>query len=175
MVKVVLFIAMSLDGYVADQEGSIEFLSNVEQREEDTTYEEFYKNVEAVVLGRTTYDQITTELSVDNFPYSNVDSYVLSSKDFQDTEHIFFKNEAVNELIPKLKEKYTKTIWIVGGSSIIKPLIEQGLIDEYQITIIPYLLGKGIPLFNKSAYEHKLSLKSSHIKNEMVYLTYTRI
>lgn len=173
MSKVVLFIAMSLDGYIADEHGSIDFLSKITPIEDDNTYEDFYKDVEAVVMGRTTYDQITTELAVNNYPYHNVDSYVLSSKVSHNSDHIFFINEAVDVLISKLKEKYTKTIWIVGGSSIIKALIEHGLIDEYQITIIPYLLGNGIPLFKDSDFKHKLSLKSSHVKNEMVYLTYT--
>lgn len=174
MAKTVLFISMSLDGYLADVNGSIDWLSDVVQTEEDLTYDKFYKDVSAVILGRVTYDQITTQLAVDHYPYSNVDSYVITREKRKDLDHVYFTNEDVVDVVKKQRDKYDGILWIVGGSSLIQPLVEANLIDEYQISVMPMILGDGVKLFKPTHKKIPLSLKKSEVINEMVYLTYEK-
>lgn len=75
--KVVLYIATSLDGYIADKEGKVDWLVPTGV-EEDTSYEDFYAQVDTVIMGRTTYDQVVTELSPTHYPYEDVTSYIMT-------------------------------------------------------------------------------------------------
>ncbi len=174
MKKVVLFISMSLDGYLADPKGSIDWLSDEDIKKEDKSYDDFYKDVTSVVLGRVTYDQITTSLSPDHYPYDNVNSFVLTQEDREDLDRIFFIKDSASDLVRREKEKGDGVLWIVGGASIIQELVGDNLIDEYQIAIMPTLLGDGIKLFK--TFENKISLKIKLLKhiNDMVYVNYVR-
>lgn len=173
MKKTTFFISMSLDGYIADDKGGIDWLE-LPMTEDDTTYEDFYKDVSAVVLGSTTYKQITTELAPDNYPYANVDSYVFSSKKHEDTEMVKFINGDIIEKIQEIQSLPGDTLWIVGGGSLAKPLIEKNLITDYYIAVMPKILGKGIPLFQEMNMEHlTLHLENTYTRNDIVYLHYT--
>ncbi len=174
MGKVVLFISMSLDGYLAKSDGNIDWLhSHQKQTVEDKTYEEFYSKVDTVILGRNIYDQIVNVLAKDKYPYADSESYVITSRPLEDRENIKFTSESVSDLVKKLKEE-KEYIWIVGGSRLIQPLLEENLIDEYQIAIIPTLLGDGIKLFRNFDNLIELQLKESKAINGITYLTYTR-
>lgn len=162
MRKVILYIATSLDGYIAEEDGGIRWLTDDVQFDEgDTSYDDFYSTVDTVVLGRTTYDQVTQELSPANYPYEDVKSYVMTSKPFKGQDNLIPTNENIINLIKTLKAQSGKAIWIVGGASIIYPLVKENLIDEYQISIVPVLLGKGIPLFEKN--NQKINLKIDQV------------
>ncbi|WP_080145545.1 dihydrofolate reductase family protein [Marinilactibacillus piezotolerans] len=174
--KVVLFIAMSLDGYIARKNGSIDWLElNVMNKQEDSTYDEFYKSVDTVIMGRTTYDQVVSELSPDVYPYADAESYVLTSRPGDSSEKIHFTDEDVTDLVSKLKQSPGDDIWIVGGQSVITPLIQNNLIDEYQITIVPMLLGEGIPLFKPIENEIELRQVGCYVLNQLTYLTFIRV
>lgn len=173
--KVVLFIAMSLDGYIARKNGAIDWLdTNVDDPVEDFSYEKFYSTIDTVIMGRTTYDQVINELSPDLYPYKDIQSYVLTSRPAQPKKHVKFINEEISELILRLKREAGKDIWIVGGHSIIKPLLQHNLIDEFRITIIPTLLGNGIPLFDSFQDEIKLHQVNSYVRNQLTYLHFVR-
>jgi len=170
--KVVLYISTSLDGFIADSNGSIDWIEqNITKGMEDTSYDDFYSEVDTVILGRTTYDQITKELSPNYYPYSDSKTYVITSKGNKVDGDVTFTDNDVVDLIKDLKKESGKNIFIVGGSSVINPLIENNLIDEYQIAIIPTILGTGISLFN---LEKQLILTTTHVKlvNNIVYHTY---
>ncbi|MGX7013593.1 dihydrofolate reductase family protein [Vagococcus silagei] len=173
--KIILYIAMSLDGYIATKDGSIDWLESDEPiLEEDNSYETFYETVDTVIMGSTTYDQVVNELSPDIYPYENATSYVLTSKKRTDKENIHFVNQDIVDLVDDLKEKSGKNIWIVGGSSIVAPLVAANLIDEYQLAIVPVILGEGIPLFK--AQEKTIFLKKEKVytKNNLSYLTFVK-
>ncbi|WP_159638590.1 dihydrofolate reductase family protein [Erysipelothrix anatis] len=173
--NVILFISMSLDGYIADKEGSIEWLS-VPMEAEDTTYDAFYKNVDTVLLGYKTYHQIVTELAVDNFPYKDVQTLVFTRRDLtSDETNIQFINDDVVSQVQALKHEPGNDIWIVGGASLVRHLVDANLIDEYQIAIIPKLIGDGISLFSKSLHQQGLKVVSSNVINDIVYLTYHKV
>ncbi|GEK29869.1 MAG: dihydrofolate reductase family protein [Kurthia sp.] len=174
MRKVILYIATSVDGYIAKEDGSISWLEDVEMTEADTSYEQFYDSVDTVIMGRTTYDQITTELSLDMYPYEDATSYIMTSREADKRENCHFVAGSIIELVKKLKAEAGSNIWIIGGNGVIQALVEANLIDEYQITLIPIILGKGIPLFNEMEEPVKLKASSSNCKNGMITTIYKR-
>ena len=175
MRKVILYIAMSLDGYIADSKGSVEWLGGQDVANQELgSYPEFIKTVDTVIMGWKTYHQIVTELSPDEWVYKGMKSYVITHQKLTETDEIIGTEQALDELIEKLKQQEGKAIWICGGASIANQLIEKDLIDCYHITIIPTLLGGGIRLFDKEHEELKLKLMSTHSYNGMTDLVYER-
>ena len=174
--KVILYIAMSLDGFIARDNGDVDWLTmDTTPLEVDTMYEDFFEEVDTVVMGRKTYDQVVSELAPNDYPYKNKLSYVMTTQDRQNTETVFFVNESINELILNLKKQMGKNIWIVGGNTIITPLINSNLIDEYRIALLPVLLSSGISLFSSLTKEVKLKQVAAQKINELTYLTLEKL
>lgn len=175
MKRVVLFIAMSLDGYIADCEGNVDWLMGQEPQQDDmVSYDEFIKKISTVVIGWNTYHQIITELSPGKWFYSGLKSYVLTHRRLPSTGEIVFVDEDVCKLVRDLQETSSKDIWICGGAAVIRPLIEADLIDQYYISVIPTILGDGIRLFEGKSSEIKLRLVNTKRYNGIVDLVYER-
>lgn len=168
--KHVLYIAVSLDGYIASQNDSLDWLFEV-QGEGDNGYSEFIKNIDCIVMGRRTYDWIMKN-DKNGFPYKNQKCYVFTSKKDK-LEHVETISQDVLSFSKELKEKY-KNIWIVGGGVVLRDYLKLNIIDEYRITIAPVLLGKGIKLFNEFENDIKLTLKEVTRMNQFVELKYIR-
>ena len=174
MKKISLFIAMSLDGYIADSKGSVDWLPGQGDDDDNVdAYSKFVKNIDTVVMGWNTYAQVRMELSPE-WPYEEMESYVITHRNERSTDNIKFVGEAPCELTARLKEMPGKDIWICGGSNIIQPLIRENLIDEYRVSVIPTILGDGILLFGKRETELQLRLKETKMYNGIVELVYTR-
>ncbi|MDE6167353.1 MAG: dihydrofolate reductase family protein [Acetatifactor sp.] len=175
MRRVILFIAMSLDGYIADSEGKVGWLGGQGNDEEMIdTYSEFVANVDTVVMGWNTYDQIITELSPKEWVYSGLESYVVTHRDCPSTELVRFTGEEPCSLIRKLKKEAGKGIWICGGADIVRQLMTEDLIDMYYVSVIPMLLGKGIRLFGGSGKEIPLRLVKTQSYDGITDLVYER-
>lgn len=175
MRNIVLYIAMSLDGFIADENGGIDWLKGQEVREQDMgSYPEFIKTVDTVVMGYNTYNQIITELSPERWFYEGMDTYVMTHKQYPSKAEIFFTNEEVKRLLERLQQKQGKDIWICGGAHVADQLIKADLIDRYHITVIPAIMGKGVRLFQNDNEEILLKLISSASYNGMVDLVYER-
>ena len=175
MRKVKLFIAMSVDGYIADKNGGVAFLQGDEDcLENESTYSEFIKNIDTVLMGWNTYNQIITELSPDNWVYDNLLTYVFTHREQQDSDKIIFTSDNLEELIKKLKGVEGKDIWICGGADLVQQAISSDVIDEYLISIVPTILGNGIKLFSQNDAEHKLKLINTITNNGIVELNYIR-
>ncbi len=175
MKKVITYIAMSLDGYIADKDGNVSFLGgDGSDKENFGSYPQFIETIDTVVLGYSTYHQIVNELSPDEWAYKGKKSYVLTHKNIKNTNEIIFTSEDISKLTSNLKKEAEKNIWICGGASIINQFHKKNLIDEYIITIIPTILGDGIRLFDKTDIELKLKLKSTKNYNGMVDLVYEK-
>lgn len=154
--KVLLYIAMSLDGYIAKNDDNIDFLSSVETLNEDYGYSDFIKNVDTVILGRRTYDKVKT-FGIP-FPHKDKKVFVLSRSLTGKDEHVVFVND-VKGLIQQLKIENGKDIYCDGGSELVFELLKYSVIDSMIISIIPYLLGNGIKLFKDGHPEQKLIYK----------------
>lgn len=173
MRKVVLYIAMSLDGYIADETGSVDFL-NGHGDEADETYLRFIEEVDSVVMGWNTYHQITTELLPDEWVYENIESYVITHHPATFHEKITFVNQNPCELVKKLKCEKGKKIWICGGADIIAQLMNENLIDEYVISVLPIILGQGISLFGGTFQKINLNFVRTQVIGDLVELVYER-
>ena len=175
MRKVVLFIAMSLDGYIADKNGNVDWLNGQDiDGENIDTYSIFTKDIDTVVMGWNTYDQIVTELSPTEWVYSDFTSYVITHRELPSTDGIIFTKKDPCSIVNELRQKPGKAIWICGGAGIIQPLIEADIIDSYYISVIPTILGSGIRLFGTTPDELKLKLVRTQTYNGIVELIYTR-
>lgn len=168
--NVVLFIASSLDGYIATEDESLEWLFNVEG-EGDNGITEFYDTVDTILMGKRTYDWIIKE-NPGEFPYKNKECYVFSRSIIENTEDVKFVNGNINRFVNKLKSQEGKNIWIVGGGELLLSFIEEMLVDEMIITVAPTILGKGIPLFREGNQQLNLSLKGMRRFNQFAELRY---
>ncbi|MCB5954690.1 dihydrofolate reductase family protein [Enterococcus sp. CWB-B31] len=176
MRKVILYIATSLDGYIAETDGSIDFLTvETDAPEEDNSYEELLERIDTVVLGRTTYDQVVNELSPEQYPYEDKTSYIITHHEKPENADLIFTAEQPDKLVERLKKEEGKDIWIVGGGQVITPLINCNLIDEYIVTTIPVILGQGIPLFQSIKQSVVLKSVDSYCKNGMITSTYSKV
>jgi dihydrofolate reductase len=159
MKKIISNVAMSLDGYIAKNDGDISFLSAVEKEGEDYGYADFLKSVDTIIVGRKTYDKI---LSI-KFEYpSDKDVYVITHDEKSDHDRIKFYTGSLLKLVSELRIKPGKNIFCDGGSEIINQLINNNLIDEFIVSVIPIILGSGIPLFKSGIPELTLKLVSCH-------------
>ena len=147
MRKLILYSALSLDHFIADHKGDIDWLTNNEYVTpgEDFGYAAFYEHIGITVMGNNTYKQV---LCFDvPFPYPDKHNYVVSRSKHLDTEYVRFLNSNCIEYINKLKAKSGKNIWLVGGGEVNTLFHDNGLIDQLILTYIPIQLKSGIPLF----------------------------
>ena len=164
MTKVLVYIASSLDGYIAREDGSIDWLPEPSE----SGYDVFYKSIDTVIMGKTTYDQV---LTFGEYPYKDKKSFVFSRTNQKKDEHVEF----VSDVTKFVKDGFPGTgenIWLVGGAKIITSFLKQGVVDEIIITKIPILLGKGISLFPNLEDQTKLELIKTEKYGQLVDLHY---
>lgn len=175
MRKIILFIAMSLDGYIADDNGGVEWLKGQgNDGETIDVYSEFIKDIDTVIMGWNTYHQVVTELSPNEWVYKDFTTYVFTHRKKKSSEQIKFTSEYPISLLKQLKARDGKSIWICGGAHIVQQLINEDMIDEYYISVIPTILGRGIRLFDKAEKEIKLKLCKTQTYNGITDLVYVR-
>lgn len=174
MRKAVLYIAMSLDGYIADKNGGVGWLSGHNGKDSAGSYEAFAESVDTVIMGRNTYEQIVTELSPEEWVYSGMQSYVVTHRKQAAKDGILFTDESPLSLIARLKREDGKDIWICGGASLAQQAITAGLIDVYRISVIPTILGGGIRLFGETEQKRLLRLKDVRAYDGIAELIYEK-
>lgn len=155
MPKVVLFIATSLDGYIASPDGTVDWLFH----DADYGYTEFMASVDAVVMGRKTWEQART---FEDVPFAGKQVIVFShSQSNANESRIRFVHGDPATTIPEINSSVKKDIWLVGGGDLIQQFIGSNLIDEFRIFMHPIILGHGIPLFPRHSGRTDLSFVSS--------------
>lgn len=176
MKNVILYIAVSLDGYIADRNGSVSWIKGQNDSVElEDTFTPFFDSIDTVIMGKRTYDQIVTELSSNHWPYMGATTFVITHDDESiGTEHIRFSNTSVCRLVDELREQSGKNIWICGGAQVARQLIEKDMIDTYHIAVIPVILGGGIKLFDTTEHKIDLTLACTKEYNGIIELTYYR-
>lgn len=136
-----MFIATSLDGYIAGTYGEIDWLFD----DADYGYKEFYASIDTMLMGNSTYKQV---LTFGDFPHRDKEIFVFT-KDInqKNDKNVSYISNDISTFVANLKMKTGKDIWLVGGSEINSILLSNDLIDEMIISIHPLLLGAGISLF----------------------------
>ena len=159
MPKVTLYIAASLDGYIARSDGGIDWLAMVEVPGEDYGYENFYSSVDAIALGSKTYE---LALSFEEWPYSGKSTFVFTQRALPcDRDDVALVIDPVETLLARLDTQGFQHLWLVGGGTLVNSFLQQDLIGDYIISTIPIILGEGIPLFPPPSPQVKLQLVSA--------------
>jgi dihydrofolate reductase len=143
MVKksIILYIAMSLDGFIAKKDGNLDWLIKYDDNSEDYGFKALYDSIETVLIVSTTYFQIEGV-------YEGKEVYVFSNSKQEVTGgNVHFVCGDVVDVLKDLKPD-SGGIWLVGGADLINQFVKDDLIDEYIITVIPTVLGSGISLFD---------------------------
>ncbi len=171
MRKVVLYIASSLDNFIARPDGDISWLQTPDLtiEGEDFGYMDFYESIDTTLMGNKTYQQV---LGFDMpFPYDEKENFVFSKSNTGKDKYVTFISENLVEFVTNLKKLPKKDIWLIGGGEINSILLENKLIDKIILTIVPVSLGEGILIFNQKPEEQGFILeKSTSYKNGMVQL-----
>lgn len=154
--KVILYIATSLDGYIAKPNDDLSFLSIVQQEGEDYGYVAFIQTVDTVILGRKTYSWVMAH--VPEFPHADKNTFVITRTKRPDDGKTVFYTGNLKALVLKLKSEAGKNIFIDGGAEIVNELLKDELIDEFIISVVPVLVGNGTKLFNDGRPEQILKL-----------------
>ncbi len=173
--KLILYISMSVDGYIATKDNDLSWLSVVEKEGEDYGYHAFNEMVDTYIVGRKTYE-IVLGLSGGIFPPADQHNcYVITRQARENENAVTFYNGKIEDLIARLKSENGKHIYCDGGAEIVKLLMDKDLIDEYIISVIPILLGDGIRLFKGGSPMLGLeALPSKQFDSGLVQLHYVR-
>lgn len=165
MRKVILFIASSLDCFIARKNGDVSWLF----MDSDYGYKKFYNSIDTVLMGRKTYE---TAKKFEKVPYKEKKCFVFSRMQMKNNGNVDFVKNPVQFTKSILKQK-GKNIWLGGGAEIISLFLNNKLIDEIVISMHPIILGNGIHLFKCIKKDVKLNLISKKIyKNGLVQLKY---
>ena len=121
--KVILYIAMSLDGYIASPDNGLEFLSMVEEKDQDYSYKDFVNTVDTVIVGRKSYEKVLS-MGMD-YPLSNKDLYIITRTPRPAVGSTKFYTGNLKELVLNLKSQKGKSIYVDGGAQIIQELMRQ--------------------------------------------------
>ncbi len=156
MRKISLFIAMSLDGYIAKPNDDLSFLKFVEKEGEDYGYSEFVSTIDTIIIGRKTYDYVLKEIGPSHYDNGQRDVYVITRTERPQLGRTIFYTGSITDLVKQLKSEQGKNIYCDGGAEIINELMKHTLIDEFKISVIPVLLGTGTRLFKDGRPEQIL-------------------
>lgn len=164
MTKITVYIALSLDGYIARENGDIDWLPEITE----SGYNAFYKPIDAVIMGKTTYDQV---LTFGEYPYKDKKSFVFTRNTKNNDDNVVFLSD-IEKFVKYGFPAAGENIWLVGGAQIISSFLKQRVVDEIITSIIPVLLGRGIPLFKNIENETKLELIKTEKYDQLVDLHY---
>jgi dihydrofolate reductase len=168
-----LYIAQSLDGFIADRDGGVEWLEKWGAEGEDHGYADFLSGVGGVVMGATTYEQA---LSWDiPWPYHAIPSWILTHRALPRPQgaDIRFAQGEVTDVLAEIEEAAEGNIWLVGGANLVKQFIEARLVDELMLFVVPVMLGEGIPLFQSIAPTEAKLVGTKEYGSGLVELRYS--
>ncbi|MBD2811256.1 dihydrofolate reductase [Xenorhabdus sp. Vera] len=148
MSKLIYYVAATMDGYIATKNHELDWLYDSPPGNDATPYDEFYQKIGAAIMGATTYEWIMKN-APDEWPYKNIPSFILSSRNLTIPANI---NVIVTQDNPKdiaTKAKIAakgKDVWVVGGGKTAASFADAGELQQLFITTVPVLLGSGIPV-----------------------------
>ena len=171
MPELIYYVAASLDGYIATPDGGVEWLN--EFTGEDYGYDDFYASIDAVWQGRATYQKC---LEFPAWPYPGKSSVVFTHAQLaSERDDVRFTDESPTAELARARRHRWQRIWLVGGGGLATACRDAGVLSEYIVSLIPVVLGAGIPLFARGGTIEPLTLTDTrHWKNGVVQLHYRR-
>ena len=172
MRNVVLGLGISLDGYIARADGSVDFLF----MPKNYSMGPFFATIDTALMGRKTYD-VALKMGGGSYNDSGLRSYVFShSQPPGERGGLTFVNESPKTFVEKLRKSPGKNIWLMGGGELVRDFLKEDLVDELYIGVVPVLIGEGLPLFPPGFPQRKFSLlENKTFSKGMIALKYTRI
>jgi dihydrofolate reductase len=163
--KIIAYIATSADGYIARPNGDIEWLNRRDSKI-DYGIRAFYRSIDTILWGRKTYDWALAYQKKHKIKQSmfdkNVTNYVFSRKPPKNpVPEVQFVSKPVNAFARHLRKQKGKNIWMMGGGELIASFLDAGELDEFDIHVIPTLIGDGIPLIARRHRDVELRLLAS--------------
>lgn len=156
MSRVRLYVATSLDGFIADREGSVDWLDQHDPR--DYGFNDFFAEVGAVIMGRRTYEFVRA--IGDHWPYAGKRVFVMSSRTLVGVpDGVLPKPGGIGPAIEAARAATSKEIWVVGGAVAIQSALDGGHVDLIETFIVPVLLGRGLPLIADLRTRQNLSFE----------------
>lgn len=168
--KLVAYLGLSLDGYIATLDESVAWLEAVEG-EGDNGYGDFYASIDTVLMGRATYDWIDQRMVP--YPYSDKANYVFTTREAKPRPGVTFVNGKAAELVADLKEQPGQDIWLCGGGGLFSQLLAAGQVDQLRLTIAPIILGQGISLYQDLLTPTELVLDETRRHKQFIELIYS--
>lgn len=171
MTRVRLYVATSLDGFIADREGSVDWLEAHDPR--NYGYDQFFAEVGAVIMGRRTYE--FARAMGEDWPYAGCRCFVLSSRTLVGVpDGVLPTTRGMAGAIEAARKATRKDIWVVGGALAMQSALDGGFVDQIDAFIVPVLIGRGLPLIAELAQRQNLSFEGIEtFQDGVVKLTYT--
>lgn len=163
-----VFIATSIDGYIARGDGSLDWLELVHRQGEDYGYQRFFDSVDALVIGRATYEFVR---AIGQWPYGDKRCVVMTHRRFEPLAGETFFAGTPKTLLAKLQRQRVKRVYVDGGA-VISQFLAARLIDELTISTVPVTLGHGVRLFQGGAEQHFKVLRSKAYESGLVQTTW---
>jgi dihydrofolate reductase len=172
MRKVILGLGISLDGYIARPDGSVDFLF----MPKDYSMASFFATVDAAIMGRKTFDA-TLKMGGGSFGGSPMTSYVMSRtlpEGERNGAHVV--KEGPTALFGRIRAKRGKNIWLMGGGELARDFLKEDLVDELYLGVVPVLIGEGLPLFPAGFPQREFALVENNTYSKgLIELKYRRI
>lgn len=176
--KIIFNLAMSLDGYIADENGGFDWIHGDEDKSYNTekqfSFSEFTDSIDTIIMGKTAFLDCPKE-TLDDFDKSK--KILVASYEKLETNHsnVEFISGNICEQILEVRKTEGKDIWIFGGAELADSFIKEDIIDEYIVGLIPIILGKGVKLFLENSPKLELSLNDAcSVTDGIVILRYVR-
>jgi len=168
MAQIVGYIAASLDGYIADAAGGVDWLDAFQNV--DSGFDAFFDSIRTVVLGRTTYEQVLGF----GWPYAGRRGLVVTSRALDDPpDGVEAWRDGIAALVDHVRGLSDGDVWVVGGGRLQQAMLEAEAIDRLDIFVLPVTLGSGVPLFPKTDHRLRFVLVDATPLDEgMLRLTY---
>jgi dihydrofolate reductase len=171
MRKVVLGVGISLDGYIARPDGSVDFLF----MPKDYSMAAFFKRIDTAVMGRKTYE-MALKLGGGNVSTPGIRTFIFSRmQEVGERDGLTFVNEPPRRFVEGLRKKEGKDIWLMGGGELTREFLRDDLVDELYLGVVPVLIGEGIPAFPGGFPERKFTLVENNTYSKgLIALRYER-
>ena len=158
--RIVYFVAASVDGFIATPDGGVEWLHRVQVEGEDYGYADFFASIDSMVMGRGSYEKA---VSLGNWPYASLPCWVMTARDLQPVHPmITISHDSPDRVVAGIRRRGLENLWLVGGAALAGDFRTHGLITEYIVSVIPAILGDGVPLVAAGGSPTQLYLVDSN-------------